>query len=43
MTAWPRTRPEDRRSVWRDIAVRRRPVDVHDHFRAHLADLEAAA
>lgn len=32
LTAWLRTMPKDRSGIWRDIAVRRRPVEVHDHY-----------
>lgn len=32
LTAWLRTQPKDRSGIWRDIAVRHRPVEVHDHY-----------
>ncbi|MEV4289633.1 2-dehydropantoate 2-reductase [Nonomuraea bangladeshensis] len=41
LTAWLRTQPKDRSGIWRDIAVRHRPVEVHDHYRAVLAEAEA--
>lgn len=34
LTAWLRTMPKDRSGIWRDIAVRKRPVEVHDHYAA---------
>ncbi|MFI7612164.1 ketopantoate reductase family protein [Nonomuraea terrae] len=41
LTAWLRTQPKDRSGIWRDIAVRRRPVEVHEHYRPVLARAEA--
>lgn len=41
LTAWLRTMPKDRSGIWRDIAVRHRPVEVHHHYRPVLE--EAAA
>lgn len=32
LTAWLRTQAKDRSGIWRDIAVRHRPVEVHDHY-----------
>ncbi|AIJ24384.1 ketopantoate reductase family protein [Amycolatopsis methanolica] len=37
LVAWLRTQPKDRSGIWRDIAVRRRPVEVHHHYRPVLA------
>ncbi|MEV0612133.1 2-dehydropantoate 2-reductase [Nonomuraea sp. NPDC050404] len=42
LTAWLRTQPKDRSGIWRDIAVRRRPIEVHDHYREVFARAEAA-
>ncbi|GAA2211433.1 ketopantoate reductase family protein [Nonomuraea monospora] len=42
LTAWLRTQPKDRSGIWRDIAVRRRPIEVHDHYRPVLAQARAA-
>ncbi|MFC5822504.1 ketopantoate reductase family protein [Nonomuraea insulae] len=36
LTAWLRTQPKDRSGIWRDIAVRHRPIEVHDHYRPVL-------
>ncbi|MEV1174725.1 2-dehydropantoate 2-reductase [Nonomuraea sp. NPDC049784] len=41
LTAWLRTQPKDRSGIWRDIAVRHRPVEVHEHYRPVLARAEA--
>ncbi|GHF66152.1 2-dehydropantoate 2-reductase/glutamate carboxypeptidase [Amycolatopsis bartoniae] len=38
LTAWLRTMPKDRSGIWRDIAVRHRPVEVHDHYGPVLAE-----
>ncbi|WP_208026020.1 ketopantoate reductase family protein [Amycolatopsis acidicola] len=38
LTAWLRTMPKDRSGIWRDIAVRHRPVEVHHHYRPVLAE-----
>jgi ketopantoate reductase len=38
---WLRGQSKDRSGIWRDIAVRHRPVEVHHHYRPVLA--EAAA
>ncbi|HEY3710897.1 MAG TPA: 2-dehydropantoate 2-reductase [Amycolatopsis sp.] len=32
LVAWLRTQPKDRSGIWRDIAVRHRPVEVHHHY-----------
>jgi 2-dehydropantoate 2-reductase/glutamate carboxypeptidase len=40
LTAWLRTQPKDRSGIWRDIAVRHRPVEVHDHYTAVFAEAE---
>lgn len=32
LTAWLRTMPKDRSGIWRDIAVRHRPVEVFHHY-----------
>lgn len=32
LTGWLATMPKDRSGIWRDIAVRHRPVEVHDHY-----------
>ncbi|MFP5071425.1 ketopantoate reductase family protein [Pseudonocardia nantongensis] len=37
LTAWLAAMPKDRSGIWRDIAVRRRPVEVHDHYGPVLA------
>ncbi|MGW0810360.1 ketopantoate reductase family protein [Nonomuraea sp. NPDC002799] len=42
LTAWLRTQPKDRSGIWRDIAVRHRPVEVHDHYRPVFAEAGAA-
>ncbi|SEH01512.1 2-dehydropantoate 2-reductase/glutamate carboxypeptidase [Nonomuraea solani] len=41
LTAWLRTQPKDRSGIWRDIAVRRRPIEVHDHYREVFAQARA--
>ncbi|MFE7432201.1 2-dehydropantoate 2-reductase [Streptomyces tendae] len=33
LTAWLRTQPKDRSGIWRDLAVRHRPVEVTTHYR----------
>jgi 2-dehydropantoate 2-reductase len=38
LTAWLRTMPKDRSGIWRDIAVRHRPAEVHHHYRPVLAE-----
>jgi len=37
LVAWLRTQPKDRSGIWRDIAVRHRPVEVHHHYAPVLA------
>lgn len=37
LVAWLDTMPKDRSGIWRDIAVRHRPVEVHDHYAPVLA------
>ncbi|MFJ1750686.1 2-dehydropantoate 2-reductase [Streptomyces sp. NPDC088116] len=32
LTAWLRTQSKDRSGIWRDLAVRRRPVEVTTHY-----------
>ncbi|MEU6578239.1 2-dehydropantoate 2-reductase [Streptomyces sp. NPDC046805] len=32
LTAWLRTQPKDRSGIWRDLAVRRRPVEATTHY-----------
>jgi 2-dehydropantoate 2-reductase len=32
LVAWLATMPKDRSGIWRDIAVRHRPVEVHHHY-----------
>ncbi|MFE0417215.1 2-dehydropantoate 2-reductase [Streptomyces tendae] len=32
LTAWLRTQPKDRSGIWRDLAVRHRPVEVTTHY-----------
>ena len=41
LTAWLRTQPKDRSGIWRDIAVRHRPIEVHDHYGPVLAAADA--
>lgn len=41
LTAWLRTQPKDRSGIWRDIAVRHRPIEVHDHYAAVFAAADA--
>ncbi|MGP4021381.1 ketopantoate reductase family protein [Saccharopolyspora sp. 5N708] len=36
LVAWLRTQPKDRSGIWRDLAVRRRPVEVTTHYRSLL-------
>jgi 2-dehydropantoate 2-reductase/glutamate carboxypeptidase len=37
LVAWLRSMPKDRSGIWRDIAVRHRPIEVHHHYRPVLA------
>jgi 2-dehydropantoate 2-reductase len=38
LVAWLRTQPKDRSGIWRDIAVRHRPVEVHHHYTPVLVE-----
>ncbi|GAB3003837.1 2-dehydropantoate 2-reductase [Amycolatopsis acidiphila] len=38
LTAWLRTQPKDRSGIWRDIAVRHRPVEVFHHYGPVVAE-----
>ena len=38
LTAWLRTQPKDRSGIWRDLAVRRRPVEVTTHYTTVFAE-----
>ncbi|MEU7787504.1 2-dehydropantoate 2-reductase N-terminal domain-containing protein [Amycolatopsis sp. NPDC049159] len=38
LVAWLRSQPKDRSGIWRDIAVRHRPVEVHHHYAPVLAE-----
>ncbi|WP_328615617.1 hypothetical protein OHS18_01585 [Amycolatopsis sp. NBC_00355] len=40
LVAWLRTQPKDRSGIWRDIAVRHRPVEVHHHYAPVLAEAD---
>jgi len=40
LVAWLRTQPKDRSGIWRDIAVRHRPIEVHHHYAPVLAAAE---
>ncbi|MCH6159892.1 M20/M25/M40 family metallo-hydrolase [Streptomyces marispadix] len=42
LTAWLRTQPKDRSGIWRDIAVRRRPVEVTWHYATVFEEAERA-
>ncbi|OEU88241.1 2-dehydropantoate 2-reductase [Streptomyces abyssalis] len=42
LTAWLRTQPKDRSGIWRDIAVRRRPVEVTTHYATVFEEAERA-
>lgn len=37
LTAWLRTQSKDRSGIWRDLAVRHRPVEVTTHYRDVIA------
>ncbi len=37
LVGWLRTQSKDRSGIWRDIVVRKRPVEVHHHYRPVLA------
>lgn len=38
LVAWLAAQPKDRSGIWRDIAVRHRPVEVHDHYASVAGD-----
>ncbi|GAA2608606.1 hypothetical protein GCM10009863_22500 [Streptomyces axinellae] len=38
LTAWLRTQPKDRSGIWRDLAVRHRPVEVTTHYETVFAE-----
>ncbi|MFI0159357.1 2-dehydropantoate 2-reductase [Streptomyces albidoflavus] len=38
LTAWLRTQAKDRSGIWRDLAVRRRPVEVTTHYAEVFAE-----
>ncbi|MGC7098788.1 ketopantoate reductase family protein [Amycolatopsis lurida] len=40
LTAWLRTQPKNRSGIWRDLAVRRRRVEVTTHYATVLAEAE---
>ncbi|MEU6732723.1 2-dehydropantoate 2-reductase [Streptomyces physcomitrii] len=40
LTAWLRTQAKDRSGIWRDLAVRRRPVEVTTHYAEVFAQAE---
>ncbi|MFG1646025.1 ketopantoate reductase family protein [Amycolatopsis sp. NPDC049252] len=40
LVAWLRTQPKDRSGIWRDIAVRHRPVEVHHHYAPVLEEAD---
>ncbi|MEV6397149.1 2-dehydropantoate 2-reductase [Streptomyces sp. NPDC051907] len=40
LTAWLRTQSKDRSGIWRDLAVRRRPVEVTTHYAEVFAQAE---
>ncbi|MFJ1767322.1 ketopantoate reductase family protein [Amycolatopsis sp. NPDC088138] len=40
LVAWLRTQPKDRSGIWRDIAVRHRPVEVYHHYAPVLAEAD---
>ncbi|MFJ3280052.1 2-dehydropantoate 2-reductase [Streptomyces halstedii] len=42
LTAWLRTQPKDRSGIWRDLAVRRRPVEVTTHYTTVFDTADAA-
>ncbi len=42
LTAWLRTQPKDRSGIWRDIAVRRRPVEVTTHYTTVFEEAQRA-
>lgn len=40
LTAWLRTQAKDRSGIWRDLAVRRRPVEVTTHYAEVFTEAE---
>jgi len=42
LTAWLRTQPKDRSGIWRDLAVRHRPVEVTTHYATVFGTAAAA-
>ncbi|MDI2030334.1 2-dehydropantoate 2-reductase [Saccharopolyspora sp. TS4A08] len=40
LTAWLRTQPKTRSGIWRDLAVRRREVEVTTHYATVLAEAD---
>ncbi|MBU7597726.1 2-dehydropantoate 2-reductase [Streptomyces sp. P38-E01] len=42
LVRWLRGQPKDRSGIWRDLAVRRRPVEVTTHYGSVLAGAEQA-
>ncbi|WP_113692656.1 ketopantoate reductase family protein [Amycolatopsis albispora] len=40
LTAWLRTQPKNRSGIWRDLAVRRRRVEVTTHYATVLAEAD---
>ncbi|MBT3157735.1 2-dehydropantoate 2-reductase [Streptomyces sp. CHA1] len=40
LTAWLRTQAKDRSGIWRDLAVRRRPVEVTTHYAEVFSEAE---
>ncbi|MEV4729551.1 2-dehydropantoate 2-reductase [Saccharopolyspora sp. NPDC049426] len=40
LTAWLRTQPKNRSGIWRDLAVRRREVEVTTHYDTVLAEAD---
>lgn len=43
LTAWLRTQAKDRSGIWRDLAIRRRPVEVTTHYAEVFAEAERHA
>ncbi|GAB2809407.1 M20/M25/M40 family metallo-hydrolase [Streptomyces daliensis] len=42
LTAWLRTQPKNRSGIWRDLAVRHRPVEVTTHYETVFAHADRA-
>ncbi|WP_052869558.1 M20/M25/M40 family metallo-hydrolase [Streptomyces niger] len=38
LTAWLRTQPKNRSGIWRDLAVRHRPIEVTTHYETVFAE-----